>query len=234
MLFSIVKHPVISATDLSHDLKAIHGWAYQWKLGFNPDPSKKATELLFSCKKSRPNHPPLLLNGTPVTNVKEHKHLGLILDSKLYFDKHVNENIIKAKKVIAIIKHLSRFLPLKALDQMYKTLVRSHLDSCDTIYQIPPLNSPSTSGITLSLIMGKVERTQHQAALAITGTWQGSSRTKLYEELGWESLSDRRWSRRILQIHKIRITLPLFTTKKHYHHFVHPCIELLIKITFTK
>ena len=125
-----------------------------------------------------------------------------------------------------IIKHLSRFLPLKALDQMYKTLVRPHLDSCDIIYHIPPLNSPSTSGITLSLLVEKVERTQHQAALAITGSWQGSSRTKLYEELGW--------SRRILQIHKIRIILLLFTSKKNYQHFVHPCIELLIKITFTK
>ena len=82
MLFSIVKHPVISANELSHDLKVIYEWAYQWKLEFNPDPSKQATELLFSCKKSRPNHPPLFFNGTPVTNVKEHKHLGLILDSK--------------------------------------------------------------------------------------------------------------------------------------------------------
>ena len=85
---------------------------------------------------------------------------------------------------------------------MYKTLVS--LDYCDIIYHIPPLNSPSTSGITLSSLMEKVERTQYQAALAITGSWQGSIWTKLYEELGWESLSDRRWSRRILQIHKIR------------------------------
>ena len=44
---------------------------------------------------------------------------------------------------------------------------------------------------------------EYQAALAITGTWQGSNHKKLYEELGWESLSDRRMSRRILQIHKI-------------------------------
>ena len=29
------------------------------------------------------------------------------------------------------------------------------------------------------------------------------SRSKLYEELGWESLSERRWCRRIRQIHKI-------------------------------
>ena len=51
--------------------------------------------------------------------------------------------------------------------------------------------------------MEKVERTRYQAAIAITGAWQGSNRSKLYEELGWETLSDRRWCRRILQIHKI-------------------------------
>ena len=51
--------------------------------------------------------------------------------------------------------------------------------------------------------MEKVERIQYQAALAISGAWRGSSRSKLYEELGWETLSDRRMSRRILQIHKI-------------------------------
>ena len=87
---------------------------------------------------------------------------------------------------------------------MYKTLVRPHLDYCDIIYHIPPINSPYTQGITLPSLMEKVERIQYQAALAITGTWQGSSRNKLYEELGWETLSDRRWSRRILQINKIQ------------------------------
>ena len=47
---------------------------------------------------------------------------------------------------------------------------------------------------------------QYQAALAITGTQQGTSRKKLYayDELGWESLSDRRWSRRLTQFYKIQ------------------------------
>ena len=53
-----------------------------------------------------PNHPPLFFNGTPVNNVKEHKHLGLILDSKLSYDKHVIEKKIKVKKGIRIIKQL--------------------------------------------------------------------------------------------------------------------------------
>ena len=56
----------------------------------------------------------------------------------------------------------------------------------------------------LTSLMETVERTQYQAALANIGTWQGSNRSKLYEELGWETISDRCWCRGILQIHKIK------------------------------
>ena len=38
------------------------------------------------------------------------------------------KKIIKANKGIGIIKYLSKFLPIKTVDQMYKSLVRSHLD----------------------------------------------------------------------------------------------------------
>jgi len=52
-------------------------------------------------------------------------------------------------------------------------------------------------------LMELTEKVQYQAALAVTGAWQGTDRVKLYEELGWESLTDRRLYRRILQMHKI-------------------------------
>ena len=49
-LFSIVNDPVTSANDLNHDLEMTCQWAHQWKMEFNPDPTKQATEVLFSCK----------------------------------------------------------------------------------------------------------------------------------------------------------------------------------------
>ena len=52
--------------------------------------------------------------------------------------------------------------------------------------------------------MQSLESTQYQAALAVSGAWKGSSTTKLYEELGRESLSDRRWPRRLCQFFKIQ------------------------------
>ena len=111
MLFSIVKDPNISANDLNHDLDIINRWAHQWKLEFNPDPLKQATEVLFSCKNNAHNNPQINFNGTVVAKVEEQKHLGFTLESKLSFEKYLSGKIIKVKKNVGIIKHLSRFYP---------------------------------------------------------------------------------------------------------------------------
>ena len=50
--------------------------------------------------------------------------------------------------------------------------------------------------------MEKLESVQYSAALAVKGTWRGTSRERLYNELGWESLSSRRWSRRLILFYK--------------------------------
>ena len=101
------------------------------------------------------------------------------------------------------MQYLNTFLPLRTLHQMYKALVRSYLDYCDVIYHIPSITHQPPLGMTLSSLMEEVERVQYQAALAITGAWLGSSRSQIYDELGWETLSDRRKGRRILLINKI-------------------------------
>ena len=38
----------------------------------------------------------------------------------------------------------------------------------------------------------RLEQTQYSAALAVTGAWRGTSRQRLFNELGWENLYDRR------------------------------------------
>ena len=58
MLYSIIKDPSVSADELNHDLEMIRIWAHQWKMQFNPDPTKQANEVIFSCKRSKPPHPP--------------------------------------------------------------------------------------------------------------------------------------------------------------------------------
>ena len=62
-----------------------------------------------------PNRSQLIFNGIAVAKENDQKHLCLILDSKLSFEKHLNEKIIKSKKHVGELKHLSKFLPLKTL-----------------------------------------------------------------------------------------------------------------------
>ena len=102
-----------------------------------------------------PDHSQLLFNGTQVRKVNEHKHLDVVLRNDLSFENHLEEKIRKAKKCIGIFKHLSKFLPMKTLDQMYKAFARSLLDYCDLIYHIPP--TLTERGLTLHNLMGKVE-----------------------------------------------------------------------------
>ena len=71
---------------------------------------------------------------------------------------------------------------------MYKALVHSHLDYCDAIYHVPSIIHQPPLGMTLNSLMEKVERIQYQAVFAISGAWQGSSHSKIYDELGWETI----------------------------------------------
>ena len=229
-LYSVVRNPEVSARELNHDLEIINKWATQWKMSFNPDPTKPAEEILFSRKRHPVTHPPLFFNGIEVKRVNEHKHLGLILDPLLNFACHFKEKIANARKGIGIIKHLQSYVPTSSLDQIYKMCVRSHLEYCDFIFHIPELirkdkdeeeitddgddktddefsdsneKQNLIKDVTLNFRMKTLESVQYQAALAVTGAWSGTSTEKIYKELGWESLHHRRCFRRITQFFKI-------------------------------
>ena len=203
-LFSTVTDPTLTASELNYDLKLIKQWAYLWKMSFNPDPNKQAIEVRFSHEINSPTHPLLYFNNQEVCSAAHHKHLGLILDSKLTFAKHISQKISIARKGIGIIKYMSSYAPNKTLYQIYKIFVRPHMDYCDILYHLPRSTSAFDCPINLNFMMQSLESTQYQAALAVPGAWKGSSTTKLYEELGWESLSDRRWLRRLCQFYKIQ------------------------------
>ena len=88
-LFSVVHDRNTSANELNNDLLKIRSLAYQWKMNFNPDPSKQAQEVIFSRKIKKPNHPELILNKVPVNQTSYENHLGTFLDNKLNFGEHL-------------------------------------------------------------------------------------------------------------------------------------------------
>ena len=192
-LFSKVKDKNCSTVELNNDLKIISNWAFQWKMLFNPDPNKQAVEILFSKKHENDNYPRLNFNGNNVQTAISQKHLGLVLDFKLDFNEHISNKINKCNKIIGIMKKLSLFLLWKTLLKICKSFVRPSLDYGDAIYD-KPFNE---------FFKTKVEMIQYWAALVITRAIKGTSCDHLYQEIGLESLADRRWSRKMFFFHKI-------------------------------
>ena len=183
-----------SSVSLNNDLLKIYQWAYQWKMILNPDVSKQAQEVVFSRKGITTNHATVYFKNDPVIRENFQKHLGLFLDSRLNFSGHVNEKIKKATKGITVIRKMNLPLPGSSLLTIYKSFVRPHLDYGDVITYDQPNNSS---------LSDKIESVQYNAAPAITGAIRGTSKEKLYQELGLESLRNRRWLRRMSYLYKI-------------------------------
>ena len=143
----------------------------------------------------------------------DHKHLGFVLDRKMSSNKHVGGKTAKANRGIGMIRHLYTYLPRKALLQIYKSFLQPRLDYCDVIYHSATYNAfyrkyyserTRTDSVNTNFhYINRIEAVQYNAALAITGGVRGSSREKLYCELGLNSLYDRRRFHRLSLLYKI-------------------------------
>ena len=104
-------------------------------------------------------------------------------------------------KGIGLLRKLRSILTRTSLLTIYKSFIRPHLDYGDIVYDQPSNDAFSN----------KLETVRYNAALAIMRAVKGTSREKLYQELGLEYLHQRRWMRRFCLFYKVVSTkLPAF------------------------
>ena len=123
-LFAVVRD--LAAILLNDGITILEAWTYKWRMSFNPDPMKQAIEVIFSRKHTTVNQPAIYFNDTHVTRANEHKRLGIILDSKLSFSRHIQSVNSKARQGVGMLRFMSRYLPRKTLNELYKLYVHSH------------------------------------------------------------------------------------------------------------
>ena len=152
-------------------------------MSFNPDPNKQAQEGIFTKKSKNMRHPPLIFNKSKDFQNTAKNHLGLILDNRLSFDEYWTAMGTKVTQVV---------LPRQALIAIYKSFIRPYLDYGDILYD----------KVFNESFHQKLESIQYNACLAITGAMWGSSREKIWQELGLESLQHR-WYQKLRYFHKI-------------------------------
>ena len=125
-------HKIISkqedCDDLQNDLHKLEEWSDTWLVRFN---AVKCKHMHLGPRKF--NHK-YILNDTELQYAEHEKDIGVYIDDKLSFDKHISEKCKKASSMFGLIRRTFRFLDADMFKVLYKSHVRSHLDYCSSVW----------------------------------------------------------------------------------------------------
>ena len=168
-LFLVVENPDSAAELLNFDLNKIMAWAKKWLVRFDP---VKTEAFLASRKLNKPIHPPPLMEGTQIVEVKSYKHLGLIFKSDCLWHNHIDYVKEKAWSRVNAMKKLKFDFDRRSLETVYLTFIRPILECGDTVLD----NCTQYE-------KNKLEKIQNDAARIVTGTTKLVSIRALYQEI---------------------------------------------------
>ena len=85
---------------LQTDLTELEKWSDKWQMQFN---LSKCVHLPIT-NKTKPSSHQYSLFGHPLSKVASHSYLGVKLDSKLSWAKHITEITSKSSKVLGMVR----------------------------------------------------------------------------------------------------------------------------------
>ncbi len=138
---------------LKMELSTISEWLKLNKLTLNVNKTKYVIFGTRNQVQAQINYK-LDVNGQELERVQHMKYLGVILDSQLTFDEHVNFIHSKAVKKLGIVRKSREFLDRKTSLTLYRSSVLPHLDYCDLIYE----NTSKTNLNKLQLVQNSACR----------------------------------------------------------------------------
>ena len=131
------------------ELKKLSLWFFQNKLSLNVS---KTNYILFNNHRLPVDPPQLLLNNSPVSQVSSTKFLGVEIDDRLNWSKHIKSVENKLSSVIFILKKIRHKLNKTTALNLYHTLILPHLSYCNNVW-----------GNTFKTYLGSLGRLQKRA-----------------------------------------------------------------------
>ena len=177
-LYIIVDDPIEAASQLNSDIEKVHEWATKWLVTFNPT---KSESIIFSRKRNKPLHPPIVMDQKQINEVSSHKHLGVFLSNDCTWHEHMEYIKSKAWKRINVMRKLKFILDRRSLQTIYLTFIRPLLEYANVVWDNCTLYE-----------VNELEKIQYEAARIVTGTTKLVSINSLLLETGWETLASRR------------------------------------------
>ena len=187
-LYIEVVDALTATNTLNRDLTSISQWANKWLVAFSPE---KTTSMLCSLR-NRTEIPKLYFDNTEVSNVENHRHLGITLTQDMSWQRHIDDITARANKRLDVLCRLSYQLDRNTLATLYCSFIRPVLEYGDTLY----------NGCTLQQ-SNSIEQVQKRAARIITGCIRGTPTRLMYNELGWTTMKERRDFHCLCLFHKI-------------------------------
>ena len=145
---------------LQRDLLQLEHWSKQWKMLFNID---KCTVLSVTLKQ-HPFCAEYFLYRQHLASVSSANYLGVIIDTKLTFNNHLDHVCKKANSVLAFLRRNFRLYQCKIKSDVYLTYVRPILEYAVSVW------APHTKRSIY-----KLESIQRRAARFVMGDFQRTS-----------------------------------------------------------
>ncbi len=127
-LFNRINHPS-DALDLQHNLDRLSEWCDKWLLTLHPDKCK----VLDIGLRQRESYT-YKINNVTLDHPDEEKDLGVFIDKKLNFNRHMGVKINKANNILGAIRRTFTYLDKTSLLQLYTGLVRPHLEYANPVW----------------------------------------------------------------------------------------------------
>ena len=131
-LFYYDKSVNIVQSQLQSALNKVLTWINNNKLILNVKKTKSM--LIGSSPKIKNKSLDFYVNKERVEQVTEFKYLGLLIDSSLRWNKHIDMICNKLSQRIGFIRRIKYFLQRHILILLYNTLVLPHLDNYNAIW----------------------------------------------------------------------------------------------------
>ncbi len=188
----LVYHDIHGPEDqiaLQRDLDALEQWSRQWSMLFNA-----AKCNIMSVSRTRtPLQGFYQINNTILNCVDTYTYLGVHLSNNMGWSHHISSRVKKANSRLIFLRRNLRGCPQQLKRMAYVTLVRSLLEYSATIWD-PHLAKDKRV----------LEAVQHRAARWIQGNYSSrSSVNAILEDLGLDTLEERRQQQRLTLMYKI-------------------------------
>mgnify|MGYP001801116996 FL=1 len=92
--------------------------------------ASKTQEILFYIQRTKPNSPPIALNGQGITMCDKVTYLVVLLDQKLRFEEHFQSIVSKAEQLTYIVRSFVHLSKLPLASRLFKSLIVSLLANC--------------------------------------------------------------------------------------------------------